>query len=231
MDHERRNDVLFEAVFRQAVIENHNQELEEIPTEKELAKSYAYSERHKERMKKLFAREEKRERLARIFIASRKVAAAIFIVGGILFAALMTVPTVQGAVREAFMEWYGKFTKFVPHQNEDTVIKEWLPSYIPDGFVIQDTFNVIDSTSIRYRKPDGQVIDFIYALVGNSSLSVNNEDVEYSQVDRNGVIYHVFSSNAVDTNNSVIWELDGYLFELRGLSPVDELLSIAYSVE
>ncbi|NLB42433.1 MAG: hypothetical protein GX815_09265 [Clostridiales bacterium] len=51
MYNEKITNALFEAVFRQAIIENYQQELTEIPSEIELAKIYTFSERHNERMK------------------------------------------------------------------------------------------------------------------------------------------------------------------------------------
>ncbi len=45
MYNEKITNALFEAVFRQAIIENYQQELTEIPSEIELAKIYTFSER------------------------------------------------------------------------------------------------------------------------------------------------------------------------------------------
>jgi hypothetical protein len=47
------NDFL-EDMLRYAVIENHNREMAELPSNEELANLYTFSERHNARMKALF---------------------------------------------------------------------------------------------------------------------------------------------------------------------------------
>lgn len=230
MDNAKLDDVLFEAIFRQAVIENHWQELDEIPSEEELAKVYTFSELHNERMRKLFASDERKERLARLYRGSRKGAAIILITSGILFAILMTTPSVQAAVTEVFVEWYEQFTKFTSRQGETIEAKAWSPSYLPDGFEVFDTFATFDMTNIRYADMTGQVIDFEYMPI-DGTLSVNNEGVEYNSVVSDGITFHIFAAISDNETNTIIWEVDGYRLNLRSVLPVDVLYEIAYSVK
>ncbi len=182
-------------------------------------------------MKRLFAREERKERLNYLSRGSKNAVVAMLIVSGILFVMLMTIPSVQAEVKQVLIEWYEKFTKFTLRQEESVEKKEWLPSYIPTGYVVSDTFITFDLTHIRYKSSDDKVIDFTYAPIGSSSLAVNNENVEYSQVFDSGIIYYIFTSSTDDKINQVIWEFEGYRFDVNALLPIEDLLNIASSVE
>jgi hypothetical protein len=60
MNKDRVNDEVFEALFRQAVIDDFNEEIDSIPTNEDLAKIYSFSPEFEIRMKKLFIKDRRK---------------------------------------------------------------------------------------------------------------------------------------------------------------------------
>jgi len=50
------NDNVFEALFRQAVIDNFLEEIDSLPPDEELSKIYIFSPEHEARMQRLFGK-------------------------------------------------------------------------------------------------------------------------------------------------------------------------------
>lgn len=60
MNKDQMNDLIFEALFHQAVIDNFNEEIDSIPINEQLSKIYSFSPGFEMRMKKLFTKDRRR---------------------------------------------------------------------------------------------------------------------------------------------------------------------------
>lgn len=228
IDHE--NAHLFDALFRQAVIDNYEEELSVIPTEKELSALYAFSDAHIARMKRLFSQAERHEMLRSAAKWVKRCAAVFIVVTVVLFGALMMVPEVRAAVKSVIIEWYDQFTKFTSGQDPTKESQEWEPSYVPEGFAEDERYGDFGRLTIWYLDSRGNSIVFTY-FDQSDSVSVDNENRDFYEVESAGTIYYVFESETQDKGNSVIWDKEGYRFTIEGQSPESELLNIAKSVE
>ena len=74
------NDDFFEAVLRQAVIQNNKNEIALIPSDEELKKTHIFSEQHNKRMKNLFAAENIRKTFTIIYKWGKVAVIALLIV-------------------------------------------------------------------------------------------------------------------------------------------------------
>jgi len=122
MNKDQVNDVVFEALFRQAVIDDFNEEIDSIPTNEQLAKIYSFSSEFEIRMKKLFIKDRRSSLLKNTMLYSRRVASVLIIVLGLLFGTLLFNTEVRAAVGRVLVEWYEKFTSFT--FSDDEVIDE-----------------------------------------------------------------------------------------------------------
>ena len=122
MNKDQVNDVVFEALFRQAVIDDFNKEIDSIPTNEQLAKIYSFSPEFEIRMKKLFIKDHRRSLLKNTMLYSRRVASVLIIVLGLLFGTLLFNTEVRAAVGKVFVEWYERFTSFT--FKDDEIISE-----------------------------------------------------------------------------------------------------------
>jgi hypothetical protein len=223
--------LLFDAVFAQAVIKNFEDELNEIPPREELEKRYSFSESHIAKMKKLFRRDKQKEILRKIGIWGRPTAAAIITAMALLFGALLLSPQVRAVVSEVVIQWYEKFTSFTSGTTEQTDIDnlEFWPTYLPEGFSQHEVLQSGSINEIYFFNTEGNDITLVY-LESSDAIAVNNEDVLYSTVTNNNVVYHIFESKEEGTRSSIVWDMNGYRFTLLSEYPIKELQKMATSI-
>jgi hypothetical protein len=226
------NDAVFEALFRQAVIEDFNEEIDFIPTNEELARVYSFSPEFEIRMKKLLIKDRRSSLIKAAMYYSRKVASIFIIVLGLLFGTLLFNTEVRATVVTVLVEWYEKFTSFT--FRDDEIVnekKDWTLKYLPEGYV-QEKYEVLGRIiNIEYRNNQGGKIRFTYRPEGSSTnISVDNENHE---IDEYVILGNEgFSITAVNDkfDNGIIWNMEDYTFDLWGKVPMDELKKIAESL-
>jgi hypothetical protein len=227
------NDRVFEALLRQAVIDNFYEELSSVPPDEELAKTYTFSAAHILRMERLLARAKRKETLQAGLLWSRRVAAAVAIATAIIFGSLMLNQEVRAAVSGTIIEWFDRFTRFTsnaPPADTSATATANEPSYIPDGFWEELRDELETMTTILYTNEDE-----VYILFGtvraSGSLSVINEWRAYEINRIDGIDYHVFTAISANAENSVIWEAGGIRYNLTSTIPIEDLLDMAFSVD
>ena len=232
MKNNQVNDVVFEALFCQAVIDNFNEEIDSIPSNEQLTKLYSFSPEFEIKMKKLFIKDSRKDFAKTVLLYSKRVASILIIVLGLLFSTLLFNTEVRAAVGKVLVEWYEKFTSFTFEDNKVFgENKGWTLGYLPEGY-IQKKYEVLGHiTSIEYRNNQDEKIRFTYIPEGSiTNISVDNENHEINTC----VILNneAFSISAVDDafDNGVIWNMDGHTFDLWGKIPVNELKKIAESI-
>lgn len=230
MTEQNTRDALFEALFRQAVIDNYEEEIAEGLDEGDGLKLHIFSERHNLRMKKLFAQAEGRERLQYGIKWAGRCVAAVLVGTLVFFSALMTVPEVRAAVKSVVIEWFDQFTKFSSDESAPKEVQNWAPSYIPEEFYEDERYDDFGHVTIRYSNTNGDIIRFSY-IDQSGSISVDNESRKFYEVVNGEIIYYVFEAEASNKGNSVIWDQDGYRFTVKGQSSIDNLLNMAKSIK
>jgi hypothetical protein len=224
----KTNDNVFEALFRQAVVENFLDELDSLPPDDELAKLYPFSPEHEARMKKLLNREMRKERFRNVATHVRKIAAALAIIVAVLFGSLMLVPEVRAAVIDTIISWHEMFVRFVSNAPAATETGRE-PRHIPRGF--QEEYRIEDEeiTTILYTNDYGEVIVFESGpIVG--SLALDNANATHVAVYINGMAYHVFTAIYESGENFIVWEIGGMRYFVRSTIAVSELQLMAESV-
>lgn len=232
MNKDQVNDVVFEALFHQAVIDDFNEEINSIPTNEQLAKTYSFSPEFEIRMKKLFAKDRRTKFAKTLTLYSKKVASIFIIVLGLLFSTLLFNTEVRATVGKVLIEWYEKFTSFT--FRDDEVIdegKEWTLKYLPEGYA-QKNYEVLGRIiNIEFTNNQGDKIRFSYRPEESiTNISVDNENHE---IDSCIILDNeAFSITAVDDrfDNGVIWNIDGHTFNLWGKISINELSKIAESI-
>ena len=229
MSNRQASEGIFDALFGQAVIDNFYEELDSLPLDEELAEQYTFSQEHEIRMKKLFAREDRKERLRDAVKWSRRIAAAIAIVVTLLFVSLMTVPQVRAVVFQTLTEWYEKFVRFTSNapEAEKTNLE---PGYIPEGFVEFEREEIPMITIIEYASSDtGETIKFISSRASGST-SADNEGMVYTVIEVDDIEYHIFTSEDAISEHIIIWDKANQRYTLTSTILVEELLKMANSV-
>ncbi len=226
------NDIVFEALFRQAVIDDFNDEINSAQSNELLSKMYSFSEEFDNRMKKLLTKDRRKEYFKKTVHYSRKVASILFIVLGLLFGSLLLNTEVRASVGKVLVEWYEKFTTF--SFKDEVVIdetKHWILGHIPEGYS-QKNYEVLGRIkNIEYANIQGDKIRFTYVPDNSiTNISVDNENHEIDTFMLLGnKAYSIIATNK-EFDNGIIWNMEGHTFDLWSKLPIDELKKIAESM-
>ena len=228
------NDDFFDAMLRQAVIKNNKNEIAAIPSDEELKKSYTFSERHNQKMKKLFSADNRREAFTIVYRWGKVAVVAVCVSATLTLGVLLTSAEVRKVVSDVIVTWFEQFTNFRSDEaSEEFIERDWSLGYIPEEFALIEAYEVGTIEGVEYGNALGAIIDFSYQP-SDSSTSVDNEDKNYKVVVENDVVYHLFDSTLDDNPhdfNIVVWDMSGYRFTITGNYDINELFEIALSVE
>ncbi|MDR0949473.1 MAG: DUF4367 domain-containing protein, partial [Lachnospiraceae bacterium] len=99
-----------------------------------------------------------------------------------------------------------------------------------NDFVKIQSSSLTDTITIVYGNDKDEYIEF-HGVSSDSSVSVNNENVNYGQFFYDGITYHTFSATSTDYKSSVVWDNGGYRFYVSGNVTIEMLLDVAQSVD
>jgi len=232
MNARESNDVIFEALFRQAVIDDFYEEIDSTPSNEELAKIYKFTPEFEIRMKKLISRELRKTYIVKTLIYARKAASIILIIITLLFGVLLINPEVRAVIVKTIVEWHDKFTSITFNTEISEVqSKKWSPEYLPDGFALNSEEIIGPMISDIYSNENGDSIYFSYLQVnGPTHFSIDNENhkINKTTINENEAFLAEASSEIYD--NGIVWVANNYTFEIWSKLPINELVKIAKSV-
>ncbi|MDF2486138.1 MAG: hypothetical protein K0R46_2306 [Herbinix sp.] len=226
------DDSVFEALFRQAIIADYNEEIDSIPPKERLMEIISFSPEFEVRMKKLFTREKQKD-LFRKVLKYGKQAAAVFVVATtVVFGMLLFNSEVRAAIKNTAVEWYDKFTSFIFQGDSDTNEKtEWQPEYLPTGYRENSNDKLGKATNIEYINDHDDTIYLSYRPEGNNTnISVDNENHLVESETINGHEAYIAKATNDDFENGVIWNMEGYTFSIWSKLPIEELIKVAQSI-
>ena len=153
-----------------------------------------------------------------------------------LFGALMFNDDIRASVVRVITEWFEQFTRFTFTGNnsneyiEIDLSSEWLPTYLPEGFVETDYFQAGSMKIIDFANQDGIEITF-WQSSSPATVETDNEYRVHQTFTHDGVVYHAFISDNEDDMTTIIWERDGFAFFINSTLDYQKLLEMAFSVE
>jgi len=228
-------DITFEAMLKEAVTANFQAKMDALPSKEETLREYQFSAKHTRRMKKLFAME-RRTPFARQIHSFAKAAALVLCVAAVLFASVLAVsPQIRAAVWEAIVRVFDRHTEIEFREPEGSPIREardFSPRHIPQGYMLthEEFFEPHgESYTAIYKNADGDML--VFGVDPPGQVSVDNEYLVYYTEIHAGVTYHIHESHDGERESVIIWSMDGFAYSLYGLVPVDELMTVAQSVE
>lgn len=233
MKTKQMDDSVFEALFRQAIIDDYNEEIDSIPPKENLMEILSFSPEFELRVKRLFVREQRKDFLKKLLSYSKRAAAVLALATTLFFGVLFFSPEVRAAVKNTVVEWYDKFTTFI-FQGEASVTgekKEWQPEYLPQGYYENLVEKLGKTTNLEYVNDSDNTIYLSYRPEGNNTnISVDNENHLLESETINGHEAYIAKATKDDFENGVIWDMEGYTFSIWSKLPIDELIKIAQSI-
>ena len=223
---------VFEALVRQAVIDNYDRELDDIPPREELESMFSFSDRHEAMMKALFCRDARRVKAKKVADVSKRMAAGFVLAVAVLFGLLMTSTTVRAAVGDTLVEFFDQFVSIrYQGEAEPDLASEWEPEYLPEGFTFQEKETLAAVVALTYRNDNGVIMTLDYSTAPRNVVYSDNEYTGYTSVYRDGTEYRILEAESNDFSTKIMWEEEKYYFILASKHDSDELLNTALSVQ
>ncbi len=176
-------------------------------------------------------------RRRRILKTLNRVAIAMLIILVILVTTVATVQAVRIRVLNFLMDIQPKYTSFELKDNDkgsddgSTTVdwhKAYVPTYIPAGYQVSDISDGELIKKIEFINKQGSYITYTELSEGNKpSLDTENASV-FETVKINGDEGTLVVKNSLVT---IIWEMNGRMFMIRGLTEKDTVVTMAKGVK
>ncbi|RPF49132.1 uncharacterized protein DUF4367 [Hydrogenoanaerobacterium saccharovorans] len=240
MSKQNINVELFDLMLKRAAEDYIEQEGEKIKQEYDTVDEFEPSAEFERKMRKLIKKHEKKKR--RLPKPLRTVAAifAVIIVGS------STLILSVDAIRTEFFNYvlslrdnygvvlndkvtYADLTYDISEmpQNWDYI---YVPTRLPKGFTNITMKWQQGSLRISYITKDGERISFLEEKITNKQTFFDTENVDYKKI---AVGDNIAFLNSKDGRHTLVLEIDGYKFVLKGNDPLtsNALIKIAASIE
>jgi len=231
------NESRFEVMIGLAVNALDEQKMKSLPSDDGAGNTHIFSELHETRMRKLLAKERRREVFANIRSISYRAAAVFIILAATLFGALLFNDDVRDSVRRAInqiftVEVFDEFVQFTGVESAGYELDwdgVWLPTHLPDGFVLTEDISVGMMSLMIFENADGD--DIMLSRSGPDGVTgIDNEQRVHRVVYYGGVEYHKFVSWRDYYPSSILWAQDGFAFLAHSHIDIDELFRVVLSV-
>lgn len=232
---EHINDDIFDSILTSAFNDYINKQIENEPTDDELAEKYPIPKNGLKRILKAI-KEQKYHRPMYIVYLQR-VAVTVLILAATVFSLLMSNSKIRAAVTDVIIEWYNthikiEFTSDPSDDTETTPISEYSLQigYIPEGFELVDTIDYEEQfKSYTYRMGDKYIqIELNKFNIGNYMFDIEQYKCDNTII--NGLTAYVLSNNKDDTQTSVIWGNKLYTLILDACLNTNEAIKIAENI-
>lgn len=219
-------------LLKKAVCEEYRREIEALPSTEELEEMIVVSPEFHKKMEDLFKRHKRKTWLCRL----GKNIAVFLILAACSFLLLCIL---NEDIRATCLQWVRTMTSngmtdynAVPSDKINESIAGFTLEYIPEGYVLK---------SANMRETDGHAayfkgekrLDFFYMASQDSSLSVDNDNYTFSQIElENGIICDFYKGQASNNVDTLIWRNKGYTCTLStsGINE-EEIIRIANGVK
>ncbi|WP_026476234.1 DUF4367 domain-containing protein [Alkaliphilus transvaalensis] len=224
------NDVAFEALLRQAVIDNYLEEITSIPSNEELYKIYSFSPEFELKMDKLFSKDKAKDNFKQILYYTKRVAILIMATSTILFSALLFNSDVRASVVRVGVNIYEQFTSI--RFNNATYVNladfEINIGYLPDGYFEYSREELGDVGIITITNKE-KVLYIIYS--SNMDNFVDNENRIFEERIINDDIVFVTTATGKDFDNILIGSIGSLTINIEGEFVADELIKVFKSIK
>ena len=178
------------------------------------------------RIMQLVKKEVRREQTGKIIRRLTKVAAVFLIVLVVCAVTIVSVEAFRVPVFNLFIKDNVKSTDISVAPNETVQEHETKTLYIPAGYELTSTEDLVDTTKYIYFNAEGESI-FINRYSLGGSFGIDTEDAETGQIDINGseALYSV--KNGL---TSLTFKTNDYAYLIQAPVELSEVIKIAESI-
>ncbi len=241
MDNTKRNEILFDAMLKAALEQYMEEKCATYPSDEELAKLYPVPKKGLKRLKKELrrrARLKKRSPLRTVGIISIVIASVIAV-----FAALMLIPAVRGAVGDLTQDLFGikividssrtdhRTPPFVSGDplEEDELVYDYDITYIPDGYTRREVSESGNRGYYSYFDDSGRYIYISISSAKMTSVSLDKDSFDHDDVEIKGRECH-FAYNEDNSYGTLIISDGDFVVQIDAIAEKQDFLKIAEGI-
>ncbi len=241
MDNLNKNEIIFEALVKAAFQQYIEEKCASYPSDEELKKRYPVPKSGLKRLKKELKRRErakKRSPLRTVGIISIILASVIAV-----FAALMLIPGIRGAVGNFAQDLFG--IKIVinsdrtdhrspPFVSDDTIeenepVYDYDITYIPDGYTRREVSESGNRGYYSYFDDSGRYIYISISSAKMTSVSLDKDSFDHDDVEIKGRECH-FAYNEDNSYGTLIISDGDFVVQIDAIAEKQDFLKIAEGI-
>lgn len=166
----------------------------------------------------------------------KRIVVAAMLVCTISLGCVLSIKAVRDAIWSTIIEWYDKYIEVVFVTDDDVEVPTEILEYKEpraglEGYERYEIVKNAHAFIVEYEK-ENSMIAYRQLLLGDSSISISNNDTQIQEVIVNGnsALYSEYTSYN-ETMVGITWNDDDYQYSLEGNIPSNEMIKIAESVK
>ncbi|MGF7060271.1 DUF4367 domain-containing protein [Brassicibacter mesophilus] len=201
-------------------------------SEKESKEKHIFSNKFKDKMKKLIAYEKRRARMKTLYYF-KKAVAVLLIVLTVVFASTMSVKAWRVKLFNTIINIFEKFSE-VRYEGVDKSADKiedntfYAPKYMPTGFNTEKEDINFFGQLIIYKNKNGEEIVFEQYKLENRKMIMDTEGTELESMNINGFEGYFYSNKGI---NNIFWDDGYYGFVISSSINKEEIIKIAESIK
>lgn len=233
MTSEDRNKELFDSLLKAAISDALRDEMDALPSNKELNEKYPTSAELDKRIKKLISEQKIKSKIRHFVKSNRKIAACFMVIIVLSSATLLSVEATRNVILNTFVNQFGKYTQiqFQDSSADGQQMDIFRPAYLPEGYkkISEEIYG--NSALLVYSNESDTEIVLKQRKAEEGTSLIDNENTNYTEVDISGNTAYLFKAVKDDNYNVLLWKSYDVVFELTSKVNSDELIRIGNSLE
>ena len=233
MTSEDRNKELFDSLLKAAISDALRDEMDALPSNKELNEKFPTSAKLEQRMKKLISEQKIKSKIRHFVKSNRKIAACFIVILVLSSATLLSVEATRNVILNTFVNQFGKYTQiqFQDSSADGQQMDIFRPAYLPEGYkkISEEIYG--NSALLVYSNESDTEIVLKQRKAEEGTSLIDNENTNYTEVDISGNTAYLFKAVKDDNYNVLLWKSHDVVFELTSKVNSDELIRMGNSLE
>ena len=167
-------------------------------------------------------------------VGLKKLAKKIAVAAIIATMSFSTIMVANAEFREKVISWmiltFEKYSIFELKNDNDSPtmenLQKYIPSYIPDGFQLDNTIAQPNLILFEYSNESSDTVD-VLMCISNTKVYMDTEGISIEELNLQSSKGYYFNK---DGENYIIFEKEGFHFEVFGSINKEELISIAEGI-
>lgn len=237
----KTKEIIFEEIIKYAANQDADRMEDDFPSEEDLQELIQPSEKFETSIQKMIHQQKRKHEMKAALRMTKKIAAC-FIITIVAFVTIaFSVEATRIKMINFITETKREYTniRYNDGTNSDggqsDLFKGWdqiyLPGYIPEGFVLNKTERLINTSIIEYTNNQGLLITFSYAPASGRAFSIDTEGAvikELSILDNEALA--VQKDNKGIQENKIIFHNNEISFLISSSYNMEELIEMGNSV-